>query len=168
MTEFVTKHHAKGTNYHTGGPMVVNDQPGPVFREAVQYPGEVPFIPFGRNVLLDAPRGTKVVRASDTAKMFKHLPQYANGTSDAVSVLSSLKPNISGQQIVNNNYADTDGNNKQMSELLSQVTEMTNRLGTMLGLSSAQLSAIKASAFDKDQMYTTMGRDQTYLDAQRL
>ena len=168
VTEFVTKHHAKGTNYHTGGPMVVNDQPGPVFREAVQYPGEAPFIPFGRNVLLDAPRGTKVVRANDTAKMFKHLPQYANGASDAVSVLSSLKPNISGQQIVNNNYADTDGSNKQMSELLSQVTEMTNRLGTMLGLSSAQLSAIKASAFDKDQMYTTMGRDQTYLDAQRL
>lgn len=168
VTEFVTKHHAKGTNYHAGGPMVVNDQPGPVFREAVQYPGEAPFIPFGRNVLLDAPRGTKVLKASDTLRQFPHLPQYANGTSDAVSVLSSLKPNISGQQIVNNNYADTDGNNKQMSELLSQVTEMTNRLGMMLGLSSAQLSAIKASAFNKDQMYTTMGRDQTYLDAQRL
>lgn len=168
VTEFITKHHAKGTNYHTGGPMIVNDQPGPVFREAVQFPGESPFIPFGRNVLLDAPRGTKVLKASDTLREFPHLPQYANGTSDAVSVLSSLKPNISGQQIVNNNYADTDRNNKQMSELLSQVTEMTNRLGTMLGLSSAQLSAIKASAFDKEQMYTTMGRDQTYLDAQRL
>ena len=168
VTEFVTKHHAKGTNYHAGGPMVVNDQPGPVFREAVQYPGEAPFIPFGRNVLLDAPRGTKVLKASDTLRQFPHLPQYANGTSDAVSVLSSLKPNISGQQIVNNNYADTDGNNKQMNELLSQVTEMTNRLGMMLGLSSAQLSAIKASAFNKDQMYTMMGRDQTYLDAQRL
>ena len=174
ITHFLTvverhvKGHATGTNYHPGGLMMVNDQPGPVFRELVQYPGMQPFIPFGRNVIFDAPRGTKVVKASDTARQFPHLPQYANGTNDAVSVLSSLKPNISGQQIVNNNYADTNGSNKQMSELLSQVTEMTNRLGTMLGLSSAQLSAIKASAFDKDQMYTTMGRDQTYLDAQRL
>ena len=34
--------NAKGTNYHPGGPMVVNDQPGPVFREAVIPPGPAP------------------------------------------------------------------------------------------------------------------------------
>ena len=129
-----------------------------------------PFIPFGRNVIFDAPRGTKVVRASDTARQFPRLPQYANGTSDAVSVLNALKPHMGGQ-VVNNTY-NNNGNSKnqseQMNTLISKMSEVADRMGTMLGLSAAQLSAIKASAFDKDQMYTTMGRDQTYLDAQRL
>ena len=160
---------ANGTNYHSGGPMLVNDQPGPIFRELVKYPGMTPFIPFGRNVLLDAPRGTKVVRASDTARQFPHLPQYANGTSDAVSVLNSLRPSMGGQ-VVNNTYNSTNnsGQDKQMNQLISKMSEVADRMGTMLGLSAAQLSAIKASAFDKDQMYTTMGRDQIYLDEQRL
>ena len=176
ITHFLTvverhvKGHANGTNYHPGGLMMVNDQPGPVFRELVQIPGMQPFIPFGRNVIFDAPRGTKVVRASDTARQFPRLPQYANGTSDAVSVLNALKPHMGGQ-VVNNTY-NNNGNSKnqseQMNTLISKMSEVADRMGTMLGLSAAQLSAIKASAFDKDQMYTTMGRDQTYLDAQRL
>lgn len=173
ITHFLTvverhfKGHATGTNYHPGGLMMVNDQPGPVFRELVQYPGMQPFIPFGRNVIFDAPRGTKVVKASDTARQFPHLPQYANGTNDAVSVLSSLKPNVNNSSVVNNTYEGKNDDTK-MDQLLGKVAEMTNRLGTMLGLSAAQLSAIKASAFDKDQLYTTMGRDQIYLDEQRL
>lgn len=173
ITHFLTvverhvKGHATGTNYHPGGLMMVNDQPGPVFRELVQYPGMQPFIPFGRNVIFDAPRGTKVVKASDTARQFPHLPQYANGTNDAVSVLSSLKPNVNNSSVVNNTYEGKSDDTK-MDQLLGKVAEMTNRLGTMLGLSAAQLSAIKASAFDKDQLYTTMGRDQIYLDEQRL
>lgn len=90
---FVTKgkKHANGTNYHTGGPMIVNDQKGPMFREMVQFPGQMPFVPFGRNVPINAPRGTKVLRASETAKLFNGLPQYANGNTDAVSILSSLR-----------------------------------------------------------------------------
>lgn len=175
ITHFLTvverhvKGHAAGTNYHEGGLMMVNDQPGPVFREMVQYPGMLPFIPFGRNVILDAPRGAKVVRASDTARQFPHLPQYSNGTSDAVSVLNAIKPNMGGQ-VINNTYNSTNNKSQdqQMNQLIAKMGEVADRMGTMLGLSAAQLSAIKASAFDKDHMYTTMGRDQIYLDEQRL
>ena len=166
--EFVTKHHAKGTNYHPGGPMVVNDQPGPVFREAVQFPGAEPFIPFGRNVLLDAPRGTKVVKASDTAKMFKHLPQYANGTDDAVSVLTNFKPNMQSTQVVNNYNNGGQSNNGMQKEMLDRMDQMLNRFGTMLGLNAAQLSAIKAGAFDKNQFYGIEGTDQALFDNQHL
>lgn len=162
------KHHASGTNYHIGGPMIVNDQPGPVFREAVQFPSQQPFIPFGRNVIMNAPRGTKVLKASDTLKLFPHLPQYANGTSDAVSVLNSMKPSITSQKVVTNNYSNRNDDNSQMTQLIVKMGEVVDRMGTMLGLSAAQLSAIKASAFDKDQMYTVMGRDQIYLNEQRL
>lgn len=160
--------NAKGTNYHPGGPMVVNDQPGPVFREAVQFPGAEPFIPFGRNVLLDAPRGTKVVKASDTAKMFKHLPQYANGTDDAVSVLTNFKPNMQSTQVVNNYNNGGQSNNGMQKEMLDRMDQMLNRFGTMLGLNAAQLSAIKAGAFDKNQFYGIEGTDQALFDNQHL
>lgn len=159
---------ANGTNYHTGGPMLVNDQRGPLFREMVQYPGQLPFIPFGRNVLLNAPRGTKVWKASDTLKQFPHLPQYANGTSDAVSVLNNIQPVQKSTQVINNNQSVNNSNDKYMGEVLDRLGKMTDRLGTMLGLNAAQLNAIKASAFDKNQLYSTMGKDQIYYDAQRL
>lgn len=159
---------ANGTNYHSGGLLMVNDQWGPVFREMVQFPGEEPFIPFGRNVVFPAPRGTKVVRASETLKQFPHLPQYANGNSDAVSVLNNIQPVRNSTKVVNNNQSASVTDNKTMREVLNRLGEMTDRLGTMLGLNAAQLSAIKASAFDKNDLYSKMGIDQVYYDAQRL
>ena len=168
VVEQHTKGHAKGTNYHEGGLMVVNDQPGPLFREMVQYPGQQPFIPYGRNVIFDAPRGTKVWKASDTLKQFPHLPQYANGTSDAVSVLNKIQPVQVGAKATNNAQGANTPDNKYMGEVLDRLGKMTDRLGTMLGLNAAQLSAIKASAFDKNDLYSKMGIDQVYYDAQRL
>lgn len=165
------KGKAMGTNYWEGGPVMVNDQKGPVFREMVQFPGEMPFIPFGRNVVLDAPRGTKVVKASDTLRQFPHLPQFANGNSDAVSVLSNLNPDIRGQRVVNNNNSYVTNNqsgDSSMQEMVGKMDQLLGKFGTMLGLNAAQLSAIKASAFDKDQLYGTMGKDQVYFDAQQL
>lgn len=159
---------ARGTNYHSGGLLMVNDQPGPIFREMVQFPGEEPFIPFGRNVVFDAPRGTRVVKASDTLHQFPHLPQFANGNSDAVSVLQNIRPVQNSTRVVNNNQNVNGTDPKVMNEVLDRLGEMTERLGTMLGLNAAQLNAIKASAFDKNQLYSTMGKDQIYYDAQKL
>ena len=45
---------------------------------------------------------------------------------------------------------------------------MLNRFGTMLGLNAAQLSAIKAGAFDKNQFYGIEGTDQALFDNQHL
>ena len=160
--------HAKGTNYHEGGLLEVNDQPGPVFREMIQFPGGQPFIPYGRNVVFPAPRGTKVWKASDTLKQFPHLPQYANGTSDAVSVLNNIQPVQVSAKSTNDSQDTSAPDNKYMGEVLERLGKMTDRLGTMLGLNAAQLSAIKASAFDKNDLYSKMGMDQVYYDAQRL
>lgn len=156
--------HAKGTNYHTGGPMIVNDQPGSTFRELVQFPGGMPFIPFGRNVPINAPRGTKVLRASDTAKLFKGLPQYASGNADAVSILSGLK----AQPVVSVSDSGSTVTTDQVNQLINHTAQMVDRMGQILGLNAAQLTAIKASAFDKTHMYSVMGRDQTMFDTQQL
>ncbi|MBW9298298.1 phage tail tape measure protein [Lactococcus raffinolactis] len=74
--------NAKGTNFHSGGDMIVNDQKGGLYKEIVQFPGQQPFIPLGRNVYIpDAPIGTKVYRASRTKSIMQRagIPRYANG-----------------------------------------------------------------------------------------
>lgn len=69
--------YAAGTNFHRGGPMMVNDQKGPLFEELVSFPDGRSFIPKGRNVLIpDAPRGAKVLKAALTKN---HIPRYENG-----------------------------------------------------------------------------------------
>lgn len=72
----------KGTNFHTGGDMIVNDQKGSMYKELVQFPGKEPFIPIGRNVYIpNAPVGTKVITASKTKQLMQRagIPRYANG-----------------------------------------------------------------------------------------
>ncbi|WP_270289925.1 phage tail tape measure protein [Enterococcus casseliflavus] len=99
--------NAKGTNYHPGGDMIVNDQSGPLYKELVQFPGQVPFIPQGRNVYIpNAPAGTKVARASVTKSIMQRLgvPKYANGVgisedSSLVRNLRSLLPSSESSSI---------------------------------------------------------------------
>ena len=91
---------ADGTNFHKGGDMIVNDQPGPLYKEIVHEPGKDPYIPVGRNVLIpNAKRGTKVYKASRTKSIMRRLgiPKYADGVgipedSSLVRNLRSLTP----------------------------------------------------------------------------
>lgn len=68
--------YANGTNYHKGGLALVNDQTGARYKELVKLPNGHAFIPQERNTLLDLPRGSAVLKASQTAKLF---PRYAEG-----------------------------------------------------------------------------------------
>lgn len=72
----ITGNYAKGTNYHKGGLALVNDQTGSKYKELVKLPNGHAFIPQERNTLLDLPRGSAVLKASQTAKLFPH---YAEG-----------------------------------------------------------------------------------------
>lgn len=99
--------NAKGTNYHPGGDMIVNDQSGPLYKELVQFPGQAPFIPQGRNVYIpNAPAGTKVARASITKSIMRRLgiPKYADGVgipedSSLVRNLRNLTPSTESSSI---------------------------------------------------------------------
>ncbi|EDP68573.1 hypothetical protein CAT7_04884 [Carnobacterium sp. AT7] len=69
--------YAKGTNYHPGGSMIVNDQKGSLFKELVTFPNGRSFVPEGRNILIpNAPRGTKVLKAALTKRL---IPKYEKG-----------------------------------------------------------------------------------------
>lgn len=58
--------YAEGTDNHPGGKMIVNDAKGSNYLEMVKEPNKAPYIPLGRNRLLDAPKGTKVFTAEKT------------------------------------------------------------------------------------------------------
>lgn len=82
LQEWDVPQYAKGTpnGGHPGGPMMVNDGRG---AEAVITPNGQAFIPRGRNVVLNAPKGTHVLTAEETAYMTGNKAsryRYAKGT----------------------------------------------------------------------------------------
>lgn len=86
----------KGTNYHLGGPAIVNDQRGSLYKELVIPKGGTPFIPQGRNVLLpDLARGSKVLNASKTKQL---IPRYAAGIGEVITPDSKITELI---QVIN-------------------------------------------------------------------
>lgn len=110
----------KGTNYHLGGPAIVNDQSGPLYKELILPKGGTPFIAEGRDVLLpNLPKGSKVLNARQTKQL---LPHYADGVGvpENSSIIRNLKnhTNNSSDFISNQTIVTQDYNNK-FDELIS-------------------------------------------------
>lgn len=121
-----------GTNYHTGGPAVVNDQKGGTYKELIRFPSGETFIPEGRNVLMDLPRGTKVFPAYKTQRLMRNMgiPKYANGVgipSDArfLREMEQATTHITNQTTVVN----TDAN---VSEVVSEIAVLRSSLEKLL------------------------------------
>lgn len=76
---------ANGTKQHTGGPALINDQPGPQYRELFRNPGENWQYFDQRNVVVpDLKPGAVVVPAkvSEPAIQTGQIPHYAGGVGD--------------------------------------------------------------------------------------
>ncbi|MBC2114709.1 phage tail tape measure protein [Listeria innocua] len=89
---------ATGTNNHKGGPALVNDAKGSNYEEMITTPDGKSFVPKGRNVLLDLPRGTEVLRGDKTAKALSNVPRYAKGTTKA-SYAKNVSNKIANVQV---------------------------------------------------------------------
>ena len=70
-----------GTDFFEGGLAVVNDQVGATYKELITLPDGTSFIPQGRNVTMDLPRGTKILKAAKTKALMQRLniPRFADG-----------------------------------------------------------------------------------------
>lgn len=120
--------HAKGTNYHEGGLAMVNDQRGTLYKEMVTLPDGSSFIPQGRNVILDLPRGSKVMRAGLTKNFMRELgiPNFADGIGWKRSEVANVTQRIK-------NVNEWKRNNEQrdlvpfIQELIDQVKRGNNR-----------------------------------------
>lgn len=77
--------YAEGTDNHVGGLMLVNDGAGSNYQEKVVLPSGKVIRPQGRNVLMDAPKGTKVLNHEQQlfemlqSNNISMLPQQASG-----------------------------------------------------------------------------------------
>ena len=124
--------NAKGTNFHPGGRALVNDQKGPVYEEFIQLPNGKSFIPKGRNVVLDLPRGSKVLNATKTKRM---LPRYADGVGNITAV--SSVPNLDSlilalnervavlkTQLQNGNSSSSSSSSTDVSPNKENITEL--------------------------------------------
>ncbi|HAM1991210.1 TPA: phage tail tape measure protein [Listeria monocytogenes] len=88
---------ATGTNNHKGGPALVNDAKGSNYEEMITTPDGKSFVPKGRNVLLNLPRGSEVLRGDKTAKALSNVPRYAKGTK--TSYAKNVSNKISNVQV---------------------------------------------------------------------
>lgn len=139
ITEKIFK-NAKGTNYHPGGAMIVNDesQSGPIKKELIIRPNGQMFIPEGRNVYLpDEPIGTKVVTASRTKSLMTRMgvPRYAQGVGvPKNSTLIKDLESVSNKQDNNpssNINVSVDNNSEQLDELIYVVKKLSSDLKNM-------------------------------------
>ena len=117
-----------GTDYHEGGLAMVNDQSGTLYKEMVTLPDGSSFIPQGRNVILDLPRGSKVMRAGLTKNFMRELgiPNFADGVGWKHSEVANVTQRIK-------NVNEWKRNNEQrdlvpfIQELIDQVKRGNNR-----------------------------------------
>lgn len=120
--------HAKGTNFHEGGLAMVNDQAGTLYKEMVTLPDGSSFIPEGRNVILDLPRGSRVMRAGLTKNLMRQLgiPNFADGVGWKHSEVANVT-----QRIKNVNEWKRENEQRDLvpfiQELIDQVKRGNNR-----------------------------------------
>ncbi|WP_313264454.1 hypothetical protein [Enterococcus sp.] len=118
------------TNFHKGGDMIVNDQPGPLYKEIVHEPGKEPYIPVGRNVLIpNAKRGTKVYKASRTKSIMRRLgiPKYADGVGipeDSTLVRNLKSVTNNGSQEAKKSEFSVNFDNSIFEDMLRAINQL--------------------------------------------
>lgn len=94
LSEWTVPKYARGTNAHMGGPAWVNDGPGQHYQEAFQLPnGETGLFPKQRNMMVNLPKGSKVLSGPETAKL---IPRYAGGVGDWIKDKWAKTKDIAG------------------------------------------------------------------------
>lgn len=118
----------RGLDFHQGGPMIVNDQRGPLFKELITYPDGTSFIPEGRNVLIpNAPRGAKVLKAALTKDL---IPRYEKGigfnTQSMQSLVSQPVITINVNNPVVREDADIDKISSAVVDKMTRQAQLSN------------------------------------------
>ncbi|MFC4652632.1 phage tail tape measure protein [Lactococcus nasutitermitis] len=116
--------NATGNPYFEGGLAWVNDQKGSTYKEMITLPTGQSFVPEGRDVILPLPKGTNILKASETAKL---IPKYANGTGGFPANAQIFKTMQTTQQRLSVsapvNVPDNTGQFSVMIALLEQLVK---------------------------------------------
>ena len=104
-----------GTDNHIGGLMMVNDGKGANYKEKVVLPSGQEILPQGRNVLMNAPKGTKVL--THEQQLFEMMQDNGISMSQTITKSNGMTANemdcVLGKHFSNiktvNNYVDQKG-----------------------------------------------------------
>lgn len=126
----------RGTNYHPGGDMIVNDQKGSLYEEIVKFPGKAAFIPKGRDVYIpNAPIGTKVIKASDTKRIMNRMgvPRYAQGVGvpKNSTLVKNLESIATPTERLTQSQINIPDNGNKLDVLISVMSQFGNDLKNM-------------------------------------
>ncbi len=154
---------ARGTDFHRGGPVVVNDAPGAHYRELITMPNGRSFIPEGRNVYLpNLPRGSSVLRGDLTSKMLKGVPRFAEGTRKQLvspifsnsAVMRTIQTVLAALRQAPNTQGDTQSN----QELIEQLMQSNQQQSVMIELLQKLVS--KELKIDERALANSVSRQQ--------
>ena len=124
---------AQGTPYHQGGLAVVNDQKGSTYKEMVTLPTGESFIPQGRDVLLPLPKGSKVLKARETAKL---IPKYAQGVGRIPANARFLRDIRETSQIIEikQEQSPNNDNRNQLNSIISLLKILADKKPDIVNL----------------------------------
>lgn len=121
--------NATGTNYFEGGLATVNDQKGSLYKELITLPTGHSFIPEGRDVTMPLPRGTKILKASKTARMFPEIPKFAQGIGSIPTSARFLQDVRSVNEKLEVSFPQNSVgvNSSQLSIIISLLQELVSK-----------------------------------------
>ncbi|MCU5754351.1 hypothetical protein OBG91_14045 [Lactococcus lactis] len=121
--------NATGTNYFEGGLATVNDQKGSLYKELITLPTGHSFIPEGRDVTMPLPRGTKILKASKTARMFPEIPKFAQGIGSIPTNARFLQDVRSVNEKLEVSFPQNNVgvNSSQLSIIISLLQELVSK-----------------------------------------
>nr|WP_321303336.1 phage tail protein [uncultured Trichococcus sp.] len=142
LTPWEVPKYAKGTNAHPGGLAMVNDGSGKNYREAFQLPGgQVGLFPNQRNMLVNLPRGAKVLDGERTNSMYGGVPRYANGIGDWFSKAYNGAKEMAGT------VWDYLSNPSELLDIaISKFVNLSDAVNPALAIAKGGISTIAGSA----------------------
>lgn len=137
--------YASGTNSHPGGAALVNDGAGSKWQEAYQLPtGETGLFPRVKNMLVDLPKGTKVMSGTKTDSVLGgKVPRYANGIGDWISEKWQ-----GAKEMASDIWSYASDPSKLMKLAISKFTNLTNALDPALSIAKGAIGTISTGAMD--------------------
>ncbi|MGN8066472.1 phage tail tape measure protein [Lactococcus lactis] len=157
-----TSKNATGTNYFEGGLATVNDQKGSLYKELITLPTGHSFIPEGRDVTMPLPRGTKILKASKTARMFPEVPRFAQGIGSIPTNARFLQDVRSVNEKLEVSFPQNNvgANSSQLSMIISLLQELVSKEPLILkGGASNKIPSLR----EKNQALNQLQKELGYL-----
>lgn len=145
LTNYTIPTYMHGTGYHPGGLAMVNDAPGGYYREAYQLPdGQIGLFPNERNLMVDLPRGAKVLNGEDTHSMVHldpDIPGYRNGIGNFFS-----KAWNKAQDMVGSVWDYVSNPSKLLEIAVSKFVNLTDSVQPQLDMARGAVSTASEGA----------------------